>query len=225
MQNKNKEKSNLLSRLFSIFPLQGNERGRGKSTSHRAKGSKNISLKVSPTLIYLGVLSLLFWGYTQFIVPAQARLEALRAEASLLDTNLVSQLEAKKSFLEGEKERLERELARNLSLSPRGLEEVQGVLYDLGRRTGLDVFLLKEAKAQKEDIPLLNGVVVSYELRGTFDQILLFFDLLQARGFRSKEMAITPYLTEGKRGLVVVGQMQVFYVSSNTPAENREVRE
>lgn len=215
MQGKDKGKPNPFSPLsFLRLPLGGQKKG-GKP---QAKGSKP-SPKVSPSLIYLAALSLLFWAHAQLVAPLLVQLQVLREEASFLDTNLLAQLEAKQAFLKAEKERLKKELAAELNLSPKGLEEVQSTLYDLARRVGLEAFTLKEAKVQKEGAPLLSAVVVSYELRGSFEQILLFFDLLQARGFKSKEVAMTPYSTERERGLLVVGLMQVFY-ASDAPAGN-----
>ncbi len=201
-----------LDRLLSL--------GKGKGKGGR-KGK--FPQKINPLLFYLLAGALAFFAYTRTVVPLQGEIALLEGELRTLDVEHVSEARARLEQTRRELEGAKAELERQLRATPTSPEAVQSFLYESARRIGLSSLSLEGMEPHKATVPAVGGVEVSYHFRGTFDQVLTFFRLLQEGGFRNKEMRITPYLEKGQRLLVVQGRLLLLrFQEGATPGEGEE---
>lgn len=185
-----------------------------------ARGKKKAPQKLNPLLIYLLVGTLVFFVYTRTVIPLQEEVASLEGELRALDVGHVVQVEARlrevQRDLMAEKEKLKSVLAE----APPGPEETQSLIYETARLVGLSNLVVEGMETHRSPTPLLGGFEVSYNFRGTFDQVLAFLGALEKRGFRNKEMRIAPYAEGGKRYLLVQGRFLVLSLLEEAQAQS-----
>lgn len=185
-----------------------------------AKGKKKPPQKLNPLLIYLLVGALVFFVYTRTVVPLQEEVTALEEELRALDVGYVAQVEARLRQVQRELEEEREKLKSVLAEAPSGPEETQSLIYETARLIGLSNLGVEGMEPHRSPTPLLDGFEVSYNFRGTFDQVLAFLRALEKRGFRNKEMRIAPYAEEGKRYLLVQGRFLVLRLLKEAEAQS-----